>query len=142
MKKRYNNKVINVFIVLALFCFVILVYRTCYLALATSVDGVNLKGFAASRSVVSKTIEAKRGNIYDANGEALAINVSSYTLIAYLDESRSEGEDELYHVKDKKMTAEKLATVIDMDEKDIYEILNQDDAYQVEFGTAGKGLTE
>ena len=141
-KSKYNNKIINIFIVIALFCFLILIYRTAYLSLAKEVDGVNLKEFAQSRSVVSKTIPAKRGNIYDRNGEALAINVSSYTLIAYLDESRSEGEDELYHVKDKKNTAKKLATVIDMKEDDIYEILNQENMYQVEFGTTGKGLTE
>ncbi|MGM9878838.1 MAG: penicillin-binding transpeptidase domain-containing protein [Bacilli bacterium] len=143
MKKSItNNKMINLFIVFALFCFFILVYRVSYLALSTKVDGVNLKEFASSRSVVSKTIYAKRGNIYDVNGESLAINVSSYTLIAYLDESRSEGENKLYHVKDKKTTAKKLAEVIDMKESEIYKILNQDDKYQVEFGSAGKGLTE
>ena len=143
MKKSItNNKMINLFIVFALFCFLILVYRVSYLALSKKVDGVNLNEFADSRSVVSKTIYAKRGNIYDSNGESLAINVSSYTLIAYLDESRSEGEDKLYHVKDKKTTAKKLSTVIKMKESEIYKILNQDDKYQVEFGSAGKGLTE
>lgn len=143
MKKSItNNKMINLFIVFALFCFFILIYRVSYLSLSREVDGVNLKEFADSRSVVSKTIYAKRGDIYDSNGESLAINVSSYTLIAYLDESRSEGEDKLYHVKDKKDTAKKLATVIDMKESEIYKILNQDDKYQVEFGSAGKGLTE
>jgi len=139
---RYNNKIINVFIVLALFCFGLLIFRTCYLSLSTEVDGVNLKEFADSRSVVSREITAQRGNIYDKSGEALAINVSSYTLIAYLDESRSEGEDELYHVKDKKTTAAKLSKVIKMKEQDIYDILNQEGMYQVEFGSAGKNLTE
>ena len=67
----------------------------------------------------------------------MAINVSSYTLIAYLDESRSEGEDELYHVKDKRMTAKKLATVINMKESEIYDILDQDNMYQVEFVPLG-----
>lgn len=143
MKKSItNNKLINLFIVFALFCFLFLIYRVSYLSLSKKVDGVNLKEFADSRSVVSKSIYAKRGNIYDSSGEALAINVSSYTLIAYLDESRSEGEDKLYHVKDKKNTAKKLAKVIDMKESEIYKILNQDDKYQVEFGSAGKGLTE
>lgn len=143
MKKSItNNKMINLFIVFALFCFLILVYRVSYLALSKKVDGVNLKEFADSRSIVSKTIYAKRGNIYDSNGESLAINVSSYTLIAYLDESRSEGENKLYHVKDKKNTAKKLSTVLKMKESEIYKILNQDDKYQVEFGSAGKGLTE
>ena len=139
---RFNNKIINVFIVLALFCFGLLIFRTCYLSLSTEVDGVNLKEFADSRSVVSREITAQRGNIYDKSGEALAINVSSYTLIAYLDESRSEGEDELYHVKDKKTTAAKLSKVIKMKEQDIYDILNQEGMYQVEFGSAGKNLTE
>ena len=141
-KSKISNKLINLFIVIALFCFLYLVYRVAYLGLSKEVDGVNLKEFADSRSVVSKKIYAKRGNIYDSNGESLAINVSSYTLIAYLDESRSKGEDTLYHVKDKKGTAKKLATVLKMKESEIYDILNQDDMYQVEFGEAGKGLTE
>lgn len=143
MKKSIvNNKLINLFIIFALFCFLILIYRVSYLGLSKKVDGVNLKEFADSRSVVSKTINASRGNIYDVNGESLAINISSYTLIAYLDESRSKGETKLYHVKDKKTTAKKLATVIDMKEKEIYEILTQKGKYQVEFGSAGKDLTE
>ena len=141
-KSKISNKLINLFIVIALFCFLYLVYRVAYLGLSKEVDGVNLKEFADSRSVVSKKIYAKRGNVYDSNGESLAINVSSYTLIAYLDESRSKGEDTLYHVKDKKGTAKKLATVLKMKESEIYDILNQDDMYQVEFGEAGKGLTE
>lgn len=139
---KHSNKLINLFIVLALFCFLILAYRVSDLALSKEVDGVNLKEFASSRSVVSKNITAKRGNIYDSSGEALAINVSSYTLIAYLDPSRSEGEDKLYHVKDKKTTAKKLAKVLKMKEKEVYNILNQKDMYQVEFGSRGKGLTE
>ena len=141
-KSKVSNKLVNIFIMVALFCFLYLVYRVSYLGLSKEVDGVNLKEFASNRSVVSKKIYAKRGNIYDLNGDALAINVSSYTLIAYLDESRSKGEDTLYHVKDKKETAKKLATVLKLKESEIYNILNQDDKYQVEFGSAGKGLTE
>ena len=139
---KHNNKTINIFIVFALFCFLLILARVGVLTLAKEVDGVNLKEFADNRSIVSKEIRATRGNIYDKNGEALAINVSSYTLIAYLDESRSEGEDELYHVEDIKTTAKKLSKVIKMKEKDIYNILDQDGLYQVEFGSAGKGLTE
>ena len=142
MRKKEHNKLINLFIVVALFCFGYIIYRVSFLALSPEVDGVNLKEFADSRSIVSKKIYAKRGNIYDQNGESLAINVSSYTLIAYLDPSRSEGESKLYHVKDKKNTAKKLSKVLKMKEKDIYNILNQKGKYQVEFGSAGKGLTE
>lgn len=143
MKKRtQSNKLINLFIIGVLFCFGYLIYRVSFLALSDKVDGEDLKEFANSRSIVSKKTYAKRGSIYDKDGKSLAINVSSYTLIAYLDPSRSEGESKLYHVKDKKDTAKKLAKVIKMKEKDIYDILNQKDRYQVEFGSAGKGLTE
>lgn len=142
MKNKGQNKLINLFIVIALFSFCFIIYRVSFLTISEKVDGVNLKEFASNRSIVSKKIYAKRGNIYDQNGETLATTVSSYTLIAYLDPSRSEGESKLYHVKDKKTTAKKLATVLKMKEKDIYNILNQKDRYQVEFGSAGKGLTE
>ena len=142
MKKKGHNKLINLFIIIALFCFVYIIYRVSVLTLSEKVDGTNLKEFADSRGIVSKTIYAKRGNIYDQNKETLAINVSSYTLIAYLDPSRSEGENKLYHVKDKRTTAKKLSKVINMKEKDIYAILNQKGMYQVEFGSAGKELTE
>ena len=142
MKKSNTNKLINLFLIIALFCFVLIIIRVSYLGLAKEVDGTNLKSFADSRTIVSRTMYAKRGNIYDSSGSTLATNVASYTLIAYVDESRSEGESKLYHVKDKEMTAKKLATVIDMKEKEILDILNQKNRYQVEFGLAGKALTE
>lgn len=143
MKKTgYNNKVINIFIVLVLFCFGILIYRVSYLSMSEEVEGKNLKEFADSRSVVSTVLPSTRGNIYDKNGDALAINVSSYTLIAYLDPIRSKGETKLYHVKDKEKTAKELSKVIKKKEKDILSILNQKRKYQVEFGEAGKNLTE
>ncbi len=141
-KSRNNIKFSKIFIVLAFFCFGLLVYRVGFLTTATIVDGRNIKEFATARSVYENTIFAKRGNIYDNNGDILAQNVSSYTLIAYLDPSRSEGESKLYHVKDKEKTATALATVIKLTKEEILEILNQDDLYQVEFGFAGKNLTE
>lgn len=141
-KKGQSNTLINLFIVVLLFSFAYILYRVSFVALSKEVDGVNLKEFADSRSIVSRKIYPKRGSIYDVDGKPLAINVSSYTLIAYLDPSRSEGEKKLYHVKDKEGTAKKLATVLKMKEKDILEILNQKGRYQVEFGSAGKGLTE
>lgn len=122
---------------LTLFLFVVLIGRCAMISLSKEVDGINLKEFASKRTTRHDTIKAKRGTIYDANGEALAQNVYSYTLIAYLSESRGEG----YYVKDKERTAESLATVINMDKDAILKLLNKT-GYQTEFGTAGKGLTE
>ena len=45
------------------------------------------------------------------------------------------------HVKDKEKTAEKLATVINLDKSKILDILNRDGAKQVEFGSAGRDIS-
>lgn len=137
--KRERNDIYfsNTWYFLTLFLFLILLGRVAYLALSSEVDGINLKKFASNRTTRHETIEAKRGTIYDVNGEALAQNVYSYTLIAYLKSSRGEGN----YVKDKEKTAESLSTVIDMKKEEILNLLNKD-AYQTEFGTKGKGLTE
>ena len=143
MKKAiYNNKVINIFIVFAFFCFVILIYRAGYLSLSNKVEGRDLREFADSRSIVSKKLTSDRGNIYDKNGDPVAINVSSYTLIAYLDPSRSKGEKKVHHVQDKEKTAKELSKILKMKEKDVLSILNQKGKYQVEFGEAGSSLSE
>ncbi len=138
-KKRARNHIrfTNIVYFLVLFLFAILFVRCAYISLNKEVDGINLKSFASKRTTRHDTITAKRGTIYDVNGEALAENVYSYTLIAYLKESRGEGN----YVKDKETTASSLATVINMDQESILKLL-QKDVYQTEFGNAGKGLTE
>ena len=120
-----------------LFLFLVFVGRCCMLSLSHEVDGVNLQEFASRRTTKHDTIIAKRGTIYDVKGEALAQNVYSYTLLAYLEEERGEG----HYVKDKEITAEALSTVIELDKDSILKLL-QKDTYQTEFGNAGKGLTE
>ena len=142
MKSKNYKSTSKIFIVFTLFCFAVIVVRTSYLALSTKIDGINIKEFASDRTIVKTSIPASRGTIYDVNGDVLAQNVSSYTLIAYLDPKRSENQKKLYHVEDKVTTAEKLSTVIDMKKEDILSILNQEGLYQVEFGYAGKNLTE
>ena len=142
MKSKNYKSTSKIFIVFTLFCFAVIVIRTSYLALSTKIDGINIKEFASDRTIVKTSIPASRGTIYDVNGDVLAQNVSSYTLIAYLDPERSENQKKLYHVEDKVTTAEKLSTVIDMKKEDILSILNQEGLYQVEFGYAGKNLTE
>ena len=145
MKREILNKNKNMtakVFTLIFFLFVfILILRLGYLCLTGKVDGIDLKDFANKRNTKKETLYALRGSIYDVNGEVLAQTINSYTIIAYLDSSRSEGYETPQHVVDKELTAEKLSTVLDMSKEKILEILNKD-AYQVEFGTKGKGLTE
>ena len=142
--RRIVNKVkINklIFIIgLLLFCAIIA--RLIYLNLSEEIDGINLKKFAKNRNTTKETLYATRGTIYDSNEEILAQTVDSYTIIAYLDKSRSKNQVKPQHVVDKEETAEKLSPILGMQKEKILEILNQKDLYQVEFGNKGKGLTQ
>ena len=145
MKKegKMNKVHVNRFIFISgLLLFFIIIGKLIYLNLSTEIDGINLKKFAKNRNTTKQTLYAIRGTIYSTNKEILAQTVDSYTLIAYLDESRSKNSRKPMHVVDKEETAKKLATVINLDEKRILKLLNQKGLYQVEFGSAGRGLTQ
>lgn len=143
-KERVVNKVhVNRFVFISgLLLFLIIIGRLIYLNLSKTIDGINLNEFAKNRNTTKETLYATRGSIYSSNEEVLAQTVDSYTLIAYLDESRSKNQTKPQHVIDKEKTAKKLATIIDLSEDRIYKILDQKGLYQVEFGSAGKGLTQ
>lgn len=143
-KERVVNKVhVNRFIFISgLLLFLVIIGRLIYLNLSKTIDGVNLKEFAENRNTTKETLYATRGSIYSSNEEVLAQTVDSYTLIAYLDENRSKNQTKPQHVIDKEETAKKLSTIINLEEDRIYKILNQKGLYQVEFGPAGKGLTQ
>lgn len=143
-KERVVNKIhINRFAFISgLLLFLVIIIRLIYLNLATEIDNINLQDFAKRRNTTKETLYATRGNIYDSKGETLAQTVDSYTIIAYLDESRSKNSLKPLHVVDKEKTAEKLAPILKMDKDRIYKLLNQKGLYQVEFGNYGKGLTQ
>ena len=123
-----------------LFC--IIIARLVFLNLSPKVDGINLKEFAKNRNTTKQILYASRGSIYDKNEEVLAETVDSYTVIAYLDSSRSKNSTKPRHVVDKEETANKLAPLINMTPERIKELLDQDGLYQVELGPGGRGLTE
>ena len=144
MKKKVklnNIKFNNGLILVILLFFIVIIARISYLSLSKKVDGIDLQNFASERTGRKETLKAKRGSIFDKNGNVLAENVSSYTLIAYLDPIRSKDTKTPQHVVDKEDTAKKLSKILGMDKKKILSYLNKK-IYQTEFGTKGKGLTE
>lgn len=129
-------------VLLGLLCFFVVGGRVSYLALSDTVDGIDIQAFASNRNSTYKVLKADRGTIYDVNGNVLAQTVSSYTLIAYLEESRTTDITKPQHVIDIEYTATELAKVINLDYETIYKYLSKQNVYQTEFGPAGKGLTE
>lgn len=118
---------------------IILYGQFVYLSLSPTIYGKNMAEFAASRNTVKRTISAKRGTIYDSNNNVLALNVSSYTVIAHLPKSTVYTKEN--YVKDVKKTAEALSPVLNMDVETLEYLLSQD-RYQVELGPGGRGITE
>ena len=99
-KKRNNIKYSSIVIIVSLFLFVVILMRVAFLALSSTVDGVNLKELASKRTTRTEVLSAKRGNIYTADGDVLAQNVTSY-----LDEKRTTNPKRPQHVVDKERTA-------------------------------------
>lgn len=143
MKKNSRIfSIIKISKIATIFLFVVILVKLTYVAISPKVDGIDLNTFALSRTTATKTIEASRGTIYDINNEVLATNVRSYTVIAYLDESRTSDEANPKHVVDKETTAEKLSPLINMTPKQILKLLNTKNVYQVELGPGGRNITE
>lgn len=143
-KKEARNtiKISKFAVVFALFLFVIMALRLSQLALFDTIDDVNLANLASKRTTKTEVIPAKRGTIYDCNGEVLAQNVSSYTIIAYLDPKRTENIDSPKHVVEKEKTAELLSPILNIPYDQLMTYLSKEGIYQTEFGSNGKGLTE
>lgn len=130
----------KVFVIFLVFIFIIFL-QYAYVSLSPKVYGIDMDQFASNRYTVSSTLKAKRGNIYDTTGNLLALNVSSYTVIAYLSESRTGSSSTPLHVVDKETTADALAPVLGMSKESLLNLLNKN-AYQVELGPGGRGITE
>ncbi len=130
-----------IYFILLVFLFGIISYQVVRIASSKEVDGVNIKKFAANRNTQKTTISANRGSILDNNGEKLARNVTSYTVIAYLDPKRTTKQNNPQHVVEKDRTAEELAPLINMSKDAILNLLNKK-LYQVELGPGGRDITE
>ncbi len=141
MKKKATVKISKVIILIVVFLFVAAIIKLSYVVLSSEVDGVDLQAMSASITTTEEVLYANRGNIYDVNGELLATTVNAYTVIAYLDESRTTDSNNPRHVVDKEATAAALSPLLGMSEERLLELLNKD-AYQVELGPGGRGITE
>lgn len=155
MKKVKTMKVSNIYIICIVFIFLCIIFRLLYISLGNiHVGEKSLHEFASNRQIAKKTIYARRGTIYSSKGEVLAKDVNSYTVIAYLDSSRTKDPNRPYHVVNKEETAKKLSSYINMSKESILKLLNtkykscdgtvctEKVPYQVELGPGGRGITE
>ncbi|MDD9147162.1 MULTISPECIES: penicillin-binding transpeptidase domain-containing protein [unclassified Sporolactobacillus] len=115
--------------------FFILIGRFVFIAQGKEIDGHNLIQVGKNQWSDYEVVNEKRGTIYSGDGRVLAEDVPAYTLYAVVS-SKADS-----YVKDKVKTASELAPILNMKESAVLAILNKK-AYQVEFGSNGKMLSE
>lgn len=136
MRKKNNTIRISYYgIICIVLLFACIIGKLVYVSYFDDVDGVNIHSIASSRYTTTATINASRGTIYSVNGEALAKDVNSYTVIAYLDLAPKP-------VQDKEYTANVLSEYLNMSPERILALLNTPNAYQVELGPGGRDISE
>ncbi|MDZ5781728.1 penicillin-binding protein [Marinococcus luteus] len=135
MKKLKSTKMRALLLVIAVAVFfLVFTGRMVYIQVGKSVEGNDLASMADSRYTSTETVEAKRGTIYDKQGEPLAEQVPSYSVYAVLDESYDD------HVKNPGRVAKELGPLIGMEAAELEDMLERDQ-YQVELGSGSKYLT-
>ncbi len=118
------------------------IVRFAYIAINKDVQHVNLRSQAEQIYTQHRIIQARRGNIYDADGNAIATDTSKYTLYAVLDRTQKSSDGKPLYVKDRKKTAQILSKYIDLTPAQIEKVLKpKGQVYQVEFGSAGSNLS-
>ena len=122
--------------------FTLFIVRFAYIAINKDVQHVNLRSQAEQIYTQHRIIQARRGNIYDADGNAIATDTSKYTLYAVLDRTQKSSDGKPLYVKDRKKTAQILSKYIDLTPAQIEKVLKpKGQVYQVEFGSAGSNLS-
>ena len=145
MKKNNLDRIVTnkFFFFLIFLIFLVLGMRVGYLTLVNfKVGNTSIAEFIKNRNTSEEILYPKRGTIYDKDGNVLAQDVSSYTVIAYLSPTRSENSEVPLHVVDKEKTAEALAPLINMTKDEILNLLNKENLYQVELGPGGRNLSQ
>ena len=142
MKKLMRNRRRGAIFLLGFFglFFVLLLSRFLYLEVVGKANGRPLASQAARQYLQKETLFSQRGDILDVNGEVIAENVTTYSMIAVITPRLTIDKNNPQHVVDHEHTAKVLSKYIDMKESDILKILDQK-LDQVEFGTAGKNIS-
>lgn len=143
-KNQKNRKMFGIALFLTFFCiFVLFVVRFFVIATTKDVQNRNLQTMASRMYTSKRIIEAKRGTIYDAQGNALAQDTKTYTVTAVLSHQSSTAKGKPNYVTNKKKAAKVLAKYLDITEKKALSIMSpkRKNVYQVEFGAAGSNIS-
>ena len=103
--------------------------------------GENLKKKADQVHQVTTRDVARRGTIYDRNGAIIAVDSTTYSIYAIVDQDYSDHGKKLYvEPKQYEKVAEILRQQLDIDAKTVRQRLATKDVFQVYFGSKGNNI--
>jgi penicillin-binding protein 2B len=132
MKLKRKNVGAGILMVLFTVLFFVLTSKFFLVASSQSAEGVDLIEYGQRKWMKSDVLDAKRGTMFDRNGEVVAQDIPSYSVIAILDKNYPN------HIKDPEEAAEKLAKVLDTDKANLVELLSKEGRFQVEIPSGRK----
>jgi penicillin-binding protein 2B len=132
MKLKRKNVGAGILMAVFTLLFFILAGKFFIVAYSQSAEGVDLVKYGKQKWMKSDELDAKRGTIFDRNGEEIAADIPSYSVIAILD------KDYPNHIKDPEKAAEKLAAVLDTDKGKLEALLSKKGRFQVEIPAGRK----
>ncbi|EHO54053.1 penicillin-binding transpeptidase domain-containing protein [Lentilactobacillus kisonensis] len=143
-KVLINRKIVGMWLFfLFIGMFALLSTRLLVIAVGKNVKNVNLNDQAQKLYTQTQTLKARRGTIYDADGNAIAEDTSTYSLYAVLDKGQRGLNNKPLYVVNKSKTAQVLSKYLPISEKKALKILSPKDSqpFQVEFGSAGTNIS-
>lgn len=143
-RAKSNRKVFIIILsIIFALVFVVFIFDFASIVSTGQAKGANLTYRTKFKYSRKRTIVAKRGDIYDADGEVIASDAGEFSMYAIIDKSSKDANNKPNYVSDKEKTAEVLSKYIPLSKKKILNYLSPENKniYQVEFGPAGKNLT-
>ncbi|EOL44225.1 penicillin-binding transpeptidase domain-containing protein [Enterococcus caccae] len=145
-----NRKRVGIIVlVLTILLFLLFTFRFSYILITGKVAGTNLSEKTKELYEVHETLEAKRGSIFDKDGNVLVEDSSAFSLYAILDKNYTDLEGKKLYVQEKDWTAiaELFEKYVQIDKnvtlKQLKPSLNEEGEpiTTVEFGTKGRNLS-
>ena len=124
--------------------FFLLLSRFVFIQYTGTAEGQVLSTKAENKYNREQILQASRGKIIDRNGEVIAQDTLSYKMIAVISPSATGNSSIQRHVSDTAKTAKVLSEYINMPEQEIKDLLDKNikaEKYQVEFGKAGRDIS-
>ena len=122
---KTKKRLVFTFVIICMLC-TALTFRMGWIQI---VSGEELATMAAYQQTRDVPIEARRGTIYDRNGNVFAMSAASFTIWARPDQVRRvSGGNEVLMTQQINSTVASLATILEMDEERVRQIVTTDRA--------------